>query len=234
MATAFNRLLVALLFIVPSIANAARPMVTDDARLTKGGSCQVESWVRVNNDSRELWALPACNPSGNFEVTLGGALSKADSQGTTSDIILQAKTVIRELKPNNWAVGFAMGTANHQSDEYPGPNGVGSTYAYIPISISSFDDKLITHINLGYIHSRKSSLDSITWGIGGEIKMHSNLLYIVETYGDHRISPFVQTGLRYSVIPDIFQIDTTIGKQLNGDNVHWMSIGIRYTPDKFF
>lgn len=214
-------------------AIAARPMVTDDARLTKGGSCQLESWFRANSNSSELWALPACNPSGNFEVTLGGALSKVDSQKSTADIILQAKTIIKELKANDWGIGFALGTANHQSDDYPGPNGVGSSYAYIPISISSFDDKLLTHINVGYIHNSKSALDSATWGIGAEVKTTPNLLYILEAYGDHRSSPFVQTGFRYSVVPDIFQIDTTIGKQLNTDKVHWLSIGVRYTPNDF-
>lgn len=226
-------LLTLLSILISKNAIAARPMVTDDARLTKGGSCQLESWVRVNPDSSELWALPACNPSGNFEVTLGGAFSKVDNQKSTTDIIAQAKTIFRELKTNDWAFGFAIGTANHQSDEYPGPNGVGSTYAYVPISISSFDDKLITHINVGYIHNRKSALDSATWGIGAEVKAMPNLLYILETYGDHRSSPFIQMGLRYSVVPDIFQIDTTIGKQLNTDDVHWLSIGIRYTPDGF-
>lgn len=214
-------------------AIAARPMVTDDARLTKGGSCQLESWVRVNSNGSELWALPACNPSGNFEVTLGGALSKVDGQKFTTDIIVQAKTIIRELKTNDWAMGFAIGHANHQSDEYPGPNGVGSTYAYVPISISSFDDKLITHINVGYIHNRKSELDSGTWGVGAEVKTIPNLLYILEAYGDHRSSPYVQTGLRYSVVPDIFQIDTTVGQQLNTEDVNWLSIGLRYTPDNF-
>lgn len=192
-------------------ANAARPMVTDDARLTKSGSCQIESWYRLNPNGSELWALPACNPSGNFEVTLGGALSKVDNQKSTTDIIIQAKTIIKELKANDWGVGFAIGTANHQSDEYPGPNGVGTSYFYVPISISSFEDKLITHINVGYIHNRKSTLDSATWAIGAEVKTIPNILYILESYGDNRSSSFVQTGLRYSVVPDVFQVDATIG-----------------------
>ncbi len=226
-------LLSLLCVLLPKNAIAARPMVTDDARLTKGGSCQVESWLRVNPSGTELWALPACNPGGNFEVTLGSAISKVDNQKSTIDVIAQAKTIFRELKVNDWALGFAIGTANHQSDEYPGPNGVGSTYAYIPVSISSFDDKLITHINVGYIHNRKSALDSATWGIGAEVKTIPNLLYILEAYGDNRSSPFIQTGIRYSVVPDIFQIDTTIGKQINTDNVHWISFGIRYTPNDF-
>ena len=63
-------------------AQAARPFVTDDARLTAAGSCQLESWTRLNRASKpsarseEFWAFPACNPSGNFEVTLGAALGR--------------------------------------------------------------------------------------------------------------------------------------------------------------
>ena len=32
-------------------AHAARPLITDDARLVDAKACQVESWVRTNKDS---------------------------------------------------------------------------------------------------------------------------------------------------------------------------------------
>lgn len=215
-------------------AYAARPMVTDDARLTKGGSCQVESWAKTYSGGHEFWALPACNPSGNFEMTLGVAVTKHSSQPTTDDYIFQAKTLFKELETNGWSMGLALGTAQHENKRYPGPNGIGSTYMYFPISHSFFDDKLITHVNLGYIHYKDSSKESVTWGLGGEYKLKENLLYILESFGDNRTNPFVQMGLRYSVIPDIFQIDTTIGRQVNTDSSEWLSFGIRYTPDRFF
>ncbi|NCV70156.1 MAG: hypothetical protein EBW55_05505, partial [Betaproteobacteria bacterium] len=47
---------------VCNLAHAARPFVTDDARLTTAGSCQLESWTRVNRASKpsarseEYWA----------------------------------------------------------------------------------------------------------------------------------------------------------------------------------
>ena len=220
--------------LLPDLAFAARPLVTDDARLTKAGSCQVESWVRTHTTGNEFWALPACNPFGNFELTLGTAVSAVDHQQTTADFIIQTKTIFKELTTNGWGIGFAMGVANHQSDDYPGPNGVGSTYAYLPFSHSFNDDQLITHINLGYIHYRNSSQDSLTWGIGSEYKLDPKLLYVLETYGDHRASPFIQTGLRYSIVPDILQMDTTVGKQLNGNDIQWLSVGVRYTPNRLF
>ena len=219
---------------LPTTAMAARPMVTDDARLTMSGSCQVESWAKVYSGGREFWALPACNPTGNFEMTLGVAVTNHNSEPTTDDYIVQAKTLFKELETNHWSIGLALGTAQHNNQSHIGPNGIGSTYIYVPISQSFLDDKLITHFNLGYIHHKESSKDSITWGMGGEYKLKENLLYILETFGDDRTNPSVQMGLRYSVIPDIFQIDTTIGQQVNIDNSQWLSVGIRYTPDKLF
>lgn len=228
------RFLIALALTTSIGAYAARPMVTDDARLTKSGSCQLESWAKTYSGGNEFWALPACNPTGNFEVTLGYALSKADNQSSAGDFIVQAKTIFKELSTNGWGVGFAIGTAQHESELHPGPNGIGSSYLYFPISHSFFDDKLITHLNLGYIHYKNATQDSMTWGYGGEYKLKDNLLYVLEAFGDHRSSPYIQTGLRYSVIPDIFQIDTTIGRHLNPEAGEWLSVGIRYTPDKFF
>ncbi len=228
------RTLLLIALFVSNLALAARPLVTDDARLTKAGSCQVESWGRTHATGNEFWALPACNPFGNFEMTLGTAISAVDQQQPASDLIVQAKTIVKELTTNGWGIGFAMGVAKHQGDNVPGPNGVGSTYAYVPFSRSFSDDQLIMHINLGYISFRKSSQDSLTWGIGSEYKLHPKLLHVLEIYGDHRASPFIQTGLRYSIVPDILQVDTTVGKQLNGNDIQWLSIGVRYTPDRLF
>ena len=68
-------------------AVAARPFVTDDARLTNAGSCQLESWARLYRDSHETWALPACNPTGNFEVTAGGGYARSDNSQGTNDYV---------------------------------------------------------------------------------------------------------------------------------------------------
>ena len=52
-------------------ASAARPMITDDARLTDAGACQLETWAHLHSRQKEWWALPACNPGGNFEFMYG-------------------------------------------------------------------------------------------------------------------------------------------------------------------
>ena len=220
--------------IIPTCAFAARPFVTDDARLTTAGSCQLESWMRIYPDSKELWALPACNPTGNLEFTVGGGRAHHDDAPATSDYVFQAKTLFRPLETNDWGIGFAVGTIRHPEIN-PGPNMLGNTYAYIPLSVSLNDDKVILHANLGWLKDKASGQNNLSWGVGGEFKLHARLLGIAETFGDNRSMSYGQVGVRYSVRPDLFQVDATIGQQLSGPGKnHWVSFGIRYTPDKLF
>lgn len=220
--------------IIPTCAFAARPFVTDDARLTTAGSCQLESWMRIYPDSKELWALPACNPTGNLEFTVGGGRTRHDDAPATSDYVFQAKTLFRPLETNDWGIGFAVGTIRHPEIN-PGPNMLGNTYAYIPLSVSLNDDKVILHANLGWLKDKASGQNNLSWGVGGEFKVHARLLGIAETFGDNRSMSYGQVGVRYSVRPDLFQVDATIGQQLSGPGKnHWVSFGIRYTPDKLF
>lgn len=135
------QVLVCTALIIPSITFAARPFITDDARLTTGGSCQLESWMRVNQNSNEFWALPACNPTGNFEFTFGGGIAKAQGEQATNDYVLQAKTLIRPLETNGWGWGLAFGRIRHPAIN-PGPNMFGNTYAYIPLSMGGFKSEV--------------------------------------------------------------------------------------------
>ena len=80
---------------------AARPFVTDDARLTNAHSCQLEVWTRIYPNSREFWALPACNPTGNLEFTVGGGQARVDGENPTNDYVFQLKTLLRPLTPND-------------------------------------------------------------------------------------------------------------------------------------
>ncbi|MGB4346203.1 MAG: hypothetical protein WBJ21_07375, partial [Burkholderiaceae bacterium] len=104
--------------------------------------------MRLYPNSKELWALPACNPTGNLEFTFGGGRERSQGEQATDDYVFQIKTLFRPLDTNGWGVGFAAGTIRHPKIN-PGPNILGNTYAYIPLSISLNDDKAIVHANIG-------------------------------------------------------------------------------------
>lgn len=213
---------------------AARPFVTDDARLTTAGSCQLESWVRVYPESREIWALPACNPWGNLELTAGGGRARNSGEAGTGDYVFQLKTLLRPLETNGWGLGLAVGTVRHPQVN-PGPNLLGNTFAYIPLSVSFADDQAVIHSNLGWLKDKATGENRATWGLGGELRLLERLTAIAETFGDNSSGPFWQLGARFAIVPDKVQVDATLGRELNGpSSTRWISVGLRLTPDKLF
>lgn len=216
---------------VNTAAFAARPFVTDDARLTNSGACQVEAWARHYQRSDEAWALVGCNPTGNLEFTLGGGHAKAEQQPGSHDHILQLKTLVQPLQTNGSGWGLALGWVRHVAAA-PGPNQWGNVYAYVPASWSFNDDRVVVHANLGWLRQRRSSLHNLTWGLGAEWALTSRLQAIAESYGDHRSQPFWQAGLRYGVLPGLLQVDATMGSMIQGPSAsRWLSIGLRFTPE---
>jgi len=223
-----------ILLLLSTHAEAARPFVTDDARLTSSGSCQLETWTRLYENSSELWALPACNPFGNFEITLGEGISHDNQVATTRDYVTQIKTLFKPLETNGWGIGLAAGRVFHPEIK-PGPNLFGNTYIYVPASFSFDDDKLVIHANLGILKEDKSDSVKTTYGLGSEYRLTNNLLSIAELFGDDKQKPFVQIGFRYSVMPNLLQFDSTLGQWVGGKSEEaWLSFGIRITPEKLF
>ena len=229
-----SAILAGVLLALAAPARAARPFITDDARLTTAHSCQLESWLRNYRDSHEAWALPACNPGGNLEFTVGGGRTRADGVPVSSDQVFQLKTLFRNLESNDWGWGLAVGTMRHPSLN-PGPNGRGNNFAYLPVSKAMLDDRLVLHLNVGWLRDHLSRDNSMTWGLGGEFQATPRLLLIVESFGNDRVRPYWQTGARFAIVPNRVQVDATVGRQFTGPvNTHWMSFGLRITPGAMF
>ncbi|MDO8280667.1 MAG: hypothetical protein Q8K31_01990 [Burkholderiaceae bacterium] len=212
----------------------AAPLVTDDAGLTTAGSCQLESWTRTTKSSTEVTTQLSCNPTGNFEVTLGQIRARNRGEAGTTDHVLQVKTVFKELTPDGWGWGLAAGRIRHPASA-PGPNAFGNTFFYVPLSFSTHKDKVNVHVNLGGMKDKDTQEKRMTWGVGAEIKASPHILLMAETFGDNKTRPYWQAGARYSVIPDLFQIDATMGQQFTGPRSgRWISFGLRFTPDRIF
>lgn len=214
-------------------AYAARPMLTDDARITDAKSCQLETWVKDNKNSTEYWALPACNLTDNLEVTIGGAKSN-DNEGTkTTDAVYQIKTLFKKLETNSWGYGLTLGNVRHPQINTES-NVIGDLYAYIPTSTSFLDDKFILHTNFGAVHSKEEKRTNLTWGIGTETKITDRSYLIAEAFGQSKGNPFYQVGVRYWVVPNHVQIDTTYGDRLNNtSDERWFSVGLRLLSNPF-
>jgi hypothetical protein len=205
-----------------STAQAARPMITDDARIVDDKACQLESWVKKNPDSTETWALPACNFTGNLELTLGGAITREGDRTQTTDVLVQGKALFKTMDPNGWGIGLAAGTVRHPLAD------ARDWYAYVPTSFSFRNDAVVVHTNLGWLREGETRRDRLTWGLGTEAQLTERTWLIAETFGQNQGKPFHQLGLRYWLVPDRVQLDTTYGNRNGGGNgERWFSIGLR-------
>ncbi|HWU85445.1 MAG TPA: hypothetical protein VN028_08915 [Rhodocyclaceae bacterium] len=222
-------LLAVVLLTVAAAANAARPMVTDDARIVDPHSCQLETWVKADRSSEAYWAVPACNIGGNFEFALGAARTDDASGTRTSDVQIQGKTLFKTLQPNGWAWGLAAGSIGHPDR---GDALHGDLYAYVPATFSFHDDRLLLHTNLGWLRTRDDGRNAATWGVGGEAELSARTWLIAESYGDDHSNPYYQLGLRHWLITNRVQLDATYGNRSDG-GAGWVSLGLRLLSPAF-
>lgn len=221
--------LAAALLLTITATQAARPMNTDDARTVDAKACQVESWVRFNRDSTEYWALPACNPTGNLELTLGGAHAHGHDVGSRNSVVMQGKTLLKPLETNGWGIGLAAGTVQHAR-----PPAGRDWYAYVPVSQSLLDDKLVLHLNLGWLRDGEARRHRMSWGLGSETQVHERVFLIAEAFGQNHGKPSYQAGVRYWVVPNRVQVDATYGNRFgSGSDQRWFSLGLRLLTPAF-
>ena len=72
----------------------------------------------------------------------------------------------------------------------------------------------------------------MTWGIGAEILLSApRWIGMIETYGQTGEKPTLHTGLRIWVIPNRFQLDTTVGFQNSSPERRFYTIGVRLLWD---
>lgn len=211
---------------------AARPLITDDARIVDRKACQLETWTRRNRHSSEYWALPACNPSGNLELTMGGARTAESGDTATTDVLIQGKTLFKHLETNGWAVGLVVGNLRHPGEARH--DVLGNLYSYIPASFSFNDDALVIHTNVGTARPQNTSWHRVTWGLGAEIEVTKSLYLIPEMFSQTAGRPHYQVGIRYWIAPNRVQLDATYGDRVGQfTEGRWFSLGLRLITPAF-
>lgn len=207
-------------------------MITDDARIVDERSCQVESWLRREKDRTELWALPGCNVGGVIEFTAGGGHFREPDGLRASDLLVQAKALLRPLKTNDWGASMSAGHVRHRA--VAGGAATSDFYVNLPLSLSLRDDQLTAHANIGWLREGASGADRATWGLAAETQLHPRVGLVTEAFGQLSRDSFYQLGLRFWVVPERVQIDTTYGNRIGrGDQARWFSIGLRLLSPAF-
>ncbi len=208
---------------MPTVAWAGRPLVTDDAGLTEARACQMETWRQGSEDTSEWWALPACNPFGNFEVTAGLAALKSEGSDRVQSYLVQGKTLVRALENGNYGFGVAFGVL--RPDQGQG----GTDYAYVPLSLMSGNGATVAHFNLGWLRDRVLDAHRTTWGLAVEHAWTGRISTFGEVFGDNATDPTLHVGVSFGLIPERIQLDTTYGHSTGTANSgNFYSIGVNF------
>ena len=212
-------------------AHAVRPFFTDDARIVDYKACQIESGIQSNRDSTEYRVMPACNFTGNLELTVGGARTNEGGSTRATDEVLQAKTLFKPLETNGWGWGLTVGNSR---DPQLDRSLVGNLYATVPVSFSFFDDRAIVHANLGWLHDKALKSDRMTWGVASEVKLAQRVWLIGEVFGQDQGHPAHHVGMRYALVPGHIEIDAAYGNRFGTNRgARWFVVGLRLVSPAF-
>ena len=222
-----NFLSAAALVLATAPAWATRPFVTDDARIVDEGGYQIETYVKRQREfsEQEFWFLPAMNPWGRVELTLGGYRVDSTEPGDSHSVIMQAKTLLKRLETNGAGFALTLGAARvspYQAASATNPylNAIGS--------FSLLDDDVVVHTNLGGIRDNVAHLWRGTWGLGAEVALLApRLIGIIETYGQRGQKATLHGGLRIWAVPDRVQVDLTMGVQDSDPKQRFNTLGLR-------
>lgn len=211
-------------------AMAGRPMNVDDAALVNPKSCQLESWFQHNQDSREFWAVPACNPTGNLELAAGAARVLHAQAIDHTLYAFQAKTILKSIDSSRWGLAMAAGTQFDDTQHLH-----GDVFVNLPLSLSFYNSRLLLHSNVGWLHVREGKRHLLSWGTGCEFALHDDFSLIAEVYGNQQDRPDFQLGFKSWLKKEYIQLDATYGDKLGSQgDAAFFSLGLVFLTDAIF
>lgn len=211
----------------PLVANASRPLVTDDASILDAGACQLEAYHVHDRNGHQWGAAPACNPLGSFEVQLDVARTLAEGQ-TFDHTTVQLKTVFRSVEPDDWGIGLVAGIQDHTRPR--SSRRFGHDYVRVPATFALRGDSVLVHVNAGVDRNRYDSGTHLTWGAATEISGPSRVTFFGETFGAGDGTAFWQAGARFDAVPQRLELNAAVGAQWRGNgDARWWTLGLRLT-----
>ena len=226
-----TRVVCLLPLVTASSAEAGQPLVTDDAAVVAPKTCQVEAWARSAHDGHEYWAQPACNFTGNLELSVGGARAKPDAGESSSLIQLQAKTVLFSQNEGAWSFGGVAGAGRDTG----APHGSSAFQLYYAKALTSWYPRsdLELDLNLGAANAYGSGTFALA-GAAIQYAIVSNVRLLAEAFHDEPGRAKYQIGARYIIVRDRFEAYASYGNRLNGSSAGWSAIlGIRVQSAAF-
>ena len=140
-------------------------------------------------------------------------------------VALQGKTIFKPLEANGWGLGLAAGSLWHPKDD--ANQRAYGLYAYLPVSFSFQDDRILVHSNLGWSRDSADHLNHLQWGAATEVQVIKPLSLFTEVFGQERGHPSFQFGFWYWIVPQRMQVNAAYGNRFGTPaGGYWFSVGL--------
>lgn len=217
-------LLIFVLALISQRANAQQ-MIVDDAAVITHRSFQIEAWY----GTEESWFQPAVSATKWLELTSGLIFDSSD--GFEADNwFAEFKAVPGDLEVDGWAYGLVLAPVFDFDGDF------NEFYSYVPVSRMILNESSVLHINLGVEGFKVNGWEyAFTSGIRGDFGITDRVMILSEIFTSKLETPSFQTGLRFTVLPDLVELDITYGEGFRrGMNYPGFNIGIAITPESLW
>lgn len=210
-------------------AHAGRPLVTEDAGVLGRGDCEFEGVAGrlslVGPSERTGLLQVACGVG--LQTQLAGALGTARIEGEHSlQAAVTGKTSLRELTDDQAGVALAYAFSGAR------PSGMGWRYgstALLGVVTVPVQKELLLHGNLGASYSRVDRETSAIWAAAAEVLQVGATAFdvMVEMFGTQREPPWLNAGLRYTLVPERFTVNGSFGMQGGSERAKLATVGFK-------
>jgi hypothetical protein len=212
------------------------PYAVDAADISEVGSCKLESWLSMaNNSDLAAIANPSCvvDVGKPVELTLQANRGRSDGDWSTT-LSPKAKTVLVPTGIGKFGFAFEAGGS---FDAQSGDNTV--VFVVVPATYR-LSEVMRFNINAGWLWDRSVDQHYLSYGVGFDWKFTDTLQLTIEGFGLAGATEFssvkrprVQSGIRYRP-NEIFSVDLIAGHNITGNGGNWITLGttVRF-PEAF-
>lgn len=190
------------LLALAGVAQAGRPLATEDAGVLERGACEWESFLareRSADTTRAVSTQFGCGVGAATQIALGYSRARSGPD-TTPAWGLNGKTALGPHADGATAFTLAWGVEAAKS--------VGTSLRHETtflnlVATREFAAGLTAHANLGWARSESARASSTTWNLAIEKALDDGFEVMAETYGDDRTRPWLGIGLRWAASPQL-------------------------------
>lgn len=222
-------LLATLLCAFLPLAQAARPLTTEDAGVLAPQACEWDSslaQLRAKGSPAETGWTTQIGCGVGFGTQLALAYSGSESGGERADgLALGGKTGLSKADGGDeagpsWAL--AWGATFARRGDLP----LYWDAAYLNLVFTQpIADRLTLHANLGWLHSHVERHDTATWNLAAEYALSPRIDATAEIYGYGAHRPWMAAGLRLAA-GESLSVNASYALRRDHERTNLFSIGL--------